>query len=161
MGLVTDFHALRHTYISRVVRTGATAKAAQILARHSTVQLTIARYAHTDLYDLTAAVEALPCLFPADQKHEPMAATGTDGNAPKNLGPNLGLQPVISGDFVRQTETERRLGVHGPSAPEGPEKPMDSDVSKGVPKERLELSPTCVDRILNPARLPFRHFGPG
>lgn len=106
MGLVTDFHALRHTYISRVVRTGATAKAAQILARHSTVQLTIARYAHTDLYDLTAAVEALPCLFPADQKHEPMAATGTDGNAPKNLGPNLGLQPAISGDYGRQSETE-------------------------------------------------------
>ncbi len=28
-----------------------------------------------------------------------------------------------------------------------------------MPKEGLEPSPTCVDRILNPARLPFRHFG--
>src|SRR3954452_5616725 len=29
----------------------------------------------------------------------------------------------------------------------------------GVPKVGLEPTPTCVDRILNPARLPFRHFG--
>jgi hypothetical protein len=28
-----------------------------------------------------------------------------------------------------------------------------------MPKEGLEPTPTCVDRILNPARLPFRHFG--
>src|SRR5262245_39676272 len=28
-----------------------------------------------------------------------------------------------------------------------------------VPKVGLEPTPTCVDRILSPARLPFRHFG--
>src|SRR5260370_6310814 len=28
-----------------------------------------------------------------------------------------------------------------------------------MPKEGLEPSPASVDRILNPARLPFRHFG--
>ena len=30
----------------------------------------------------------------------------------------------------------------------------------GLPKVGLEPTPTCVDRILSPARLPFRHFGP-
>jgi hypothetical protein len=28
-----------------------------------------------------------------------------------------------------------------------------------MPKVGLEPTPTCVDRILSPARLPFRHFG--
>jgi hypothetical protein len=28
-----------------------------------------------------------------------------------------------------------------------------------LPKVGLEPTPTCVDRILSPARLPFRHFG--
>src|SRR5262249_55568272 len=30
-----------------------------------------------------------------------------------------------------------------------------------LPKVGLEPTPTCVDRILSPARLPFRHFGLG
>jgi hypothetical protein len=28
-----------------------------------------------------------------------------------------------------------------------------------VPKVGLEPTPSCLDRILSPARLPFRHFG--
>ena len=28
-----------------------------------------------------------------------------------------------------------------------------------VPKVGLEPTPSCEDRILSPARLPFRHFG--
>src|SRR5262249_47189692 len=48
-GRYADFHALRHTYISRIVQSGASAKTAQTLARHSTVQLTLGRYAHASL----------------------------------------------------------------------------------------------------------------
>src|SRR5262249_56671488 len=59
-GRYADFHALRHTYISRIVQSGASAKTAQTLARHSTVQLTLGRYAHASLLDLSAAVSALP-----------------------------------------------------------------------------------------------------
>jgi len=40
-GRVADFHALRHTYVSRLVRSGANAKVAQNLARHSTPTLTL------------------------------------------------------------------------------------------------------------------------
>ena len=36
-----DFHALRHTYLSRLGRSGASPKAMQMLARHSTVELTL------------------------------------------------------------------------------------------------------------------------
>ncbi|MEM1061072.1 MAG: tyrosine-type recombinase/integrase [Planctomycetota bacterium] len=59
-GRTVDFHALRHTYITNVVRGGANVKDAQTLARHSTVTLTIDRYAHAELRDLRNAVESLP-----------------------------------------------------------------------------------------------------
>lgn len=41
-----DFHSLRHTYITRIVRVTQDLKMAQVLARHSTIQLTLNRYAH-------------------------------------------------------------------------------------------------------------------
>ena len=58
--LFADFHALRHTYVSQLARSGATVKQAQTLARHSKVELTIGRYAHTALPELGAAVDRLP-----------------------------------------------------------------------------------------------------
>jgi hypothetical protein len=41
------------------------------------VRLTLGRYAHAALHDLTAAVDALPDLLPAEAEREAMAATGT------------------------------------------------------------------------------------
>ncbi len=54
-----DFHSLRHTYLSRLGRSGVSAKAMQQLARHSTVELTIGRYTHTNIHDLGSAVQQL------------------------------------------------------------------------------------------------------
>jgi integrase len=54
-----DFHALRHTYITDVVDSGVHPKEAQALARHSTVQLTLARYAHLDRAKTRAAADRL------------------------------------------------------------------------------------------------------
>ena len=45
-GLVIDFHALRHTYITLLARSGISPKALMELARHSTLELSM-RYAHT------------------------------------------------------------------------------------------------------------------
>jgi integrase len=61
-GLFADFHSLRHTYISRLVRSGVSVKTAQVMARHSTPTLTIGRYAHADLGDKRAALAALPAV---------------------------------------------------------------------------------------------------
>jgi integrase len=144
-GLVADFHALRHTYISRVVRSGASAKAAQTLARHSTVQLTVGRYAHANLYDLTSAVDALPPLASGRAKPEPLAATGTDGRQ-ITLGPNLGPQPAISGDLVRQAETE----VPQSQGDENRENIKVSASFSGLPKVGLEPTRPCGHRILSP-----------
>jgi integrase len=79
-GRFADFHALRHTFLSRLGRSGASPKVMQKLARHSTVELTLGRYTHVNLHDLNAAVEALPPLQqPADIQDAPVSlkATGT------------------------------------------------------------------------------------
>ncbi len=64
-----DFHALRHTFITRLVRAGVRPKDAQTLARHSTITLTMDRYAHTTLADTAAATNMVPSLQdPAEKK---------------------------------------------------------------------------------------------
>jgi integrase len=52
-----DFHALRHTFISNLVASGANIKAAQKLARHSTSTLTLDRYSHVEDADVIEALE--------------------------------------------------------------------------------------------------------
>src|ERR1700736_6410312 len=78
-GCVADFHALRHSYITLLERSGVSPKIAQELARHSDIRLTMNVYTHTRLHDLAGAVEGLPGLLPVVQKASALAATGTDG----------------------------------------------------------------------------------
>ena len=77
-GRVVDFHALRHTYISRVVASGASVKVAQELARHSTPTLTIGRYSHTRMHDLTEALDNLPGTDHPTREAGELRRTGTD-----------------------------------------------------------------------------------
>ncbi len=95
-----DFHALRHTFLSRLGRSGCPTKVMQRLVRHSTVEVTIGRYTHASLYDLGAAVANLPKLptgiEPSSITAEPMAlrATGTDGTAKSSAE---SVEPVFRG----------------------------------------------------------------
>jgi integrase len=77
-GRVADFHALRHSYITLLERSGVSPKLAQELARHSDIRLTMNVYTHARLHDLAGAVEGLPSLLGKDRT-EPaaLAATGT------------------------------------------------------------------------------------
>lgn len=59
-GLVADFHALRHTFISNLAAGGVHPKTAQALARHSTFALTMERYSHTNRDTEIAALRTLP-----------------------------------------------------------------------------------------------------
>src|ERR1043166_505239 len=79
-GRVFDFHGLRHQFISNLAAAGVHPKAAQMLARHSTITLTMDRYTHLGLVDQTAALDMLPGL-PTLGTNAPQAlkATGTDG----------------------------------------------------------------------------------
>jgi site-specific recombinase XerC len=59
---VLDFHALRHTYITRLYRAGVSPKVMQRLARHSTIELTLGRYSHLSLSDPASAIDSLPAI---------------------------------------------------------------------------------------------------
>ncbi len=60
VGRVVDFHALRMTYVTSLVRGGASVKVAQTLARHSTPVLTLNTYTVLGMDDLVSALNALP-----------------------------------------------------------------------------------------------------
>ena len=49
---VADFHSLRHGFITYLVTANVPPKVAQTLARHSTITLTMDRYAHLGVFDL-------------------------------------------------------------------------------------------------------------
>ena len=80
-GHVADFHALRHTFITRLARSGIAPSVAKDLARHSSIVLTIDHYTHTLLTEKRAALERLPSVGPA-AADDSMAATGTDDARP-------------------------------------------------------------------------------
>ena len=118
---MADFHSLRHLYISRIVRSGATPKVAQKLARHGDVRLTLGRYAHAALHDLTAAMDALPDMLHVAGEREAMSVTGTDGKADtkrpaqpgKNSGLNLGPRLAKTADSDGQARTENAKAKEG------------------------------------------------
>jgi integrase len=59
-GQYADFHALRKTFITNLSRAGVSPKTAQLLARHSDINLTMNTYTMLGVLDQAAAVEALP-----------------------------------------------------------------------------------------------------
>ena len=78
-GRVFDFHAFRHQFLSNLAQSGAHPKATQSLARHSTITLTMDRYAHLGLVDMSAALKTLPALPAVEAESSEARATGTDG----------------------------------------------------------------------------------
>lgn len=76
-----DFHALRHTYLTLLGRSGVDLRTLQELAGHSTPQLT-ARYSHRRLRDLGLAVSRMPSLVPGSMEQQ---STGTDGQKKEDI----------------------------------------------------------------------------
>ena len=76
---IADFHSLRHTFITNLVAGGVHPKVAQQLARHSSITLTMDRYSHLGLIDMTAGLAALPTIMAPDS--QTMRATGTTDDA--------------------------------------------------------------------------------
>ena len=67
VGRNVDFHALRHTFITNLARSGVHPSTAQTLARYSTITLTMDRYTHTMLEQLATALQKLPHLSIGDE----------------------------------------------------------------------------------------------
>src|SRR5262249_21872211 len=79
-GLVADFHALRHTFITNLANSGVHPKTAQTLARHGTIPLTMDRYSHTLREQEAEALAVLPDL--SGPSREALRATGTTDAGP-------------------------------------------------------------------------------
>jgi integrase len=110
-GEVADFHALRHSYITILVKSGVSPKLAQTLARHSTITLTMDRYTHVTLFDQTKAIGSIPALLPGRSGDSAaMQATGTDF-APR---PRLDQTGDVSCVPVRSDEESSTGGRIGP-----------------------------------------------
>ncbi len=82
-GRVADFHALRHTFITRLARSGVAPAVATSLARHSTITLTMDHYTHTLMEDERSALARLPGLGDKTAKTESVRVTGTHGLGPR------------------------------------------------------------------------------
>lgn len=81
-GRYADFHALRHTFITNMVKSGVAPKAAQSLARHSTIDLTMNVYTSLTVHDQASALASLPAVptfVRPDSGACALRATGTDG----------------------------------------------------------------------------------
>jgi len=123
-GRVVDFHALRHTFITRLARSGVTPAVAKSLARHSTITLTMDHYTHTLISDERAALDTLPSLSSAPARPEAARATGTDGAAA--LARDAAESPGTAAGT--QSEASKALGatagraapVQRADAPDGP-----------------------------------------
>ncbi|HYH67517.1 MAG TPA: tyrosine-type recombinase/integrase [Urbifossiella sp.] len=109
-----DFHALRHSYLTRGGRAGIDLRTLQELAGHSDPVLT-ARDSHRRLYDLAGAVEKLPPLVPTtNAEGMPLRLTGTHGAESGQFRP-LGAVP----DAVTGCAGLRQTASIGNNAPVG------------------------------------------
>jgi len=164
-GRVVDFHNLRHTYVTRVVRSGASAKVAQDLARHSTPALTLGVYTHMTVHDHSAALDALPPIEWGEPEHQAARATATEDAAPD---PTEG-RPARSAFSARRlpeipspviTRQEQGLnGRKGRSAQALKKRPPAHRCPHLSWWARRESNPhrAMPEGILSPQRLPFRH----
>jgi integrase len=87
-GRCIDFHALRMTFITNLTRSGVAPKTAQMLARHSDINLTMNTYTSLGVMDQASAVETLPPIPTGVSVNQSVSlkATGTDGNSDDTFG---------------------------------------------------------------------------
>jgi integrase len=106
--LYSDFHALRHSFLTLGGRSGIDLRTLQILAGHSRPELT-ARYTHRRLDDLKAEIGKLPNLIPGSAKSLTPILTLT------GCIPSQSTAPIctIGHDLPEMTEAEKTLILQG------------------------------------------------
>jgi integrase/recombinase XerC len=149
-GRVCDFHALRHSYITLLQRSGVHPKVAQELARHSDIRLTMNVYTHAHLHDLAGAVEGLPSLLPSGPTTQgALKATGTAGTGVGGApDPRLTQTAAISGDRVRGNESSEGVITEGADC--GKPLPEKGVASESDPVRLEESSAPRRTRTYNP-----------
>jgi hypothetical protein len=145
-GLVFDFHALRHQYITSLAAAGVHPKQAQTLARHSSITLTMDHYTHLSVADVAGALAGLPDL--PGLESEAAQATGTDArdampanpqppdSGRKQTGPAAEFVCAIGcGESPRECPPVSAVG-HLRLAGEGPENTKNPGKNQGFEGEK-------------------------
>jgi len=155
-GRYADFHALRHTFVTNLYKSGVSPKVIQSLARHSTFALTMDTYTHIGLYDERAALDKLPELPNIDKnKSETERAvtrkTGTD-NLPVTEGKSV-YKPVYK-EFAKKAfpDTSRSLPVGTPKALHCQSEVKKSDVDKALSIDELGVNSDSMLPVDNPPK---------
>jgi len=88
---------LRHSFVTRLIKSGVNPKTAQLLARHSDPRLTLGVYSHIEVIDLSASINQIPSLLETKQEIiERNSQTGTGGI--KSVGTSVGSCAALSGN---------------------------------------------------------------
>jgi site-specific recombinase XerD len=125
-----DFHALRHSYITMVVKSGASVKVCQELARHGDPKLTMNVYSHLTIHDTAKGLDGLAHTLPTPCVSKGL--TGTDGAA------------VVTSPKEPQADPSRLALVTGSQI--GPDlaavllELADDAANLGATEKRLELA---------------------
>jgi hypothetical protein len=99
-GRVVDFHGQRTTFITGLARAGVAPAAAQRLARHSDINLTMGVYTRLGMEDLASAVNNLPHLRsvspPLDGKPNSPSGPAVNESQDLELGRIIASWPTLS-----------------------------------------------------------------
>jgi len=136
-----DFHALRHTFITNLARSGVHPKVAQDLARHSDINLTLSRYSHTVLEERSEAVGKLPDLDAASQGEGAQAVKEGTNDAPVDPDPE---PPTGGPKGSRKGESAEQKGAQ--KAKTATAVSLSDYIKSGSANSR---------KVLNPLRLPI------
>ena len=150
-----DFHALRHSFISNLATGGVHPKVAQQLARHSTISLTMDRYTHLAVLDMTAGLEALPTI--ARTESVASRATGTLDEVGVSFGCTNGCtRPAEITHFqpkspvsltTSETSSRETKKPHLPAGNEAFRETDDSEASVGVEPTRDGFAIRCLSHL--------------
>jgi hypothetical protein len=145
-GRIVDFHALRATYITLLVKGGASVKVCQHLARHSDPKLTMNVYAQLGVHDLAGALDGLPCMTGEPPERQRLRATGTD-NA-------HGLEPIGAQQYRQQLgrESVRKDatscdGDNDSARFDDASKPLQTKSKRDIVRRDTTVSETAPGRI--------------
>lgn len=134
---VVDFHALRHTFITNLAKGGVHPKTAQMLARHSTITLTMDRYSHAGRENEAEALATLPDLSED--------ASRAAGEASRNGSAVLASGLARNGRFRAPEGDSGRLNGPTPGRSESPTKHRQNRVK---PMGPVGFEPTQRDEPL-------------
>ncbi len=160
-GRVADFHALRGSFITLLVKSGASVKEAQELARHSDPKLTLGVYARLGVHDLSGALDRMPTIGTPGGERERLRATGTDHARPsQHQGPPGHPRPEprpitrVSMDADERTRTGSANSLRATTEPKSrsPERlraPADADgLRRTKATHRIRTGDLCFTKAL-------------